>query len=153
MEIERKFVIETLPEGLPLGAGMTVRQGYAVVAEAAELRLRVKGGRHLLTVKKGSGLAREEYEIELSAEQFDAMWPATAGRRLEKTRLLLELGRHTAEIDVYEGALAGLITAEVEFESTEEAAAFEPPGWFGREVTGDDRWANRNLALGGRPTG
>jgi CYTH domain-containing protein len=57
----------------------------------------------------------------------------------------------TAEVDVYEGALAGLITAEVEFSSEEASSAFAPPGWLGREVTGDKRYANRALAVDGLP--
>jgi CYTH domain-containing protein len=70
---------------------------------------------------------------------------------VEKTRYEAPVRGHTAEIDRYRGALAGLVTVEVEFESLEAAAAFEPPGWFGQEVTGDDRYANRRLAVDGLP--
>ena len=57
----------------------------------------------------------------------------------------------TAEVDVYGDALAGLLTAEIEFGSTEASAAFAPPDWLGTEVTGDRRYANQSLALHGPP--
>ena len=52
---------------------------------------------------------------------------------------------------MYEGELAGLAVVEVEFSSGEEAGDFAPPGWFGRELTGDARYSNASLALDGRP--
>jgi CYTH domain-containing protein len=67
-----------------------------------------------------------------------------------KTRYLVPLSDDlTAEVDDYAADLAGLMTAEVEFLSAEASAAFVPPEWLGREVTGDERYANRSLALRG----
>jgi CYTH domain-containing protein len=57
----------------------------------------------------------------------------------------------TIELDVFRGGLSGLCVAEVEFPSEEEAAAFSPPDWFGREVTDDERFKNKSLARHGRP--
>ena len=70
---------------------------------------------------------------------------------MEKTRYEVDAGGHTATVDVFRGALDGLVLAEVEFDSEEEATRFEPPGWFGREVTSDARWSNAALARHGRP--
>jgi CYTH domain-containing protein len=55
------------------------------------------------------------------------------------------------ELDVFEGELEGLVVAEVEFDSDAAADSFEPPEWFGDEVTGDDRYLNETLAIQGRP--
>ena len=55
------------------------------------------------------------------------------------------------ELDVYEGDLGGLVTAEVEFPSEADAERFDPPPWLGRDVTGDDRFSTRRLALYGVP--
>jgi CYTH domain-containing protein len=55
------------------------------------------------------------------------------------------------ELDVYRGALAGLVVAEVEFRSEADAEAFRPPSWFADEVTGDPRFANQRLAVDGIP--
>ena len=80
------------------------------------------------------------------------------GRRLEKTRYRIDLAgagldrrADVAEVDIYHGSLAGLSVAEVEFASESSAAEFVPPHWFGRELTGDDRWSNAQLARHGLP--
>ena len=51
------------------------------------MRLRRRDGESVLTVKRGSGRTRTEEEIELEPEQFDALWPLTEGRRVEKVAL------------------------------------------------------------------
>jgi CYTH domain-containing protein len=105
----------------------------------------------VLTVKHGAGLVRGEDEVPISAALFAALWPLTEGRRVEKTRHLVPLGAVVAEVDVYAGALEGLLTAEVEFPSEEASRSFTPPDWFGDEVTGEARYANQSLALDGKP--
>ena len=151
VEIERKFLLDFLPQGVAALAGTGIRQGYLAVSESAEVRLRDKGGRFFLTVKSSGGLRRSEHEVELNEKQFAGLWPATAGRRVEKTRYGMPFAELLIEIDHYHGALDGLLTAEVEFASEEEAQRFDAPSWFAEEVTEDSRYKNRQLALAGRP--
>ncbi|GIV59138.1 MAG: CYTH domain-containing protein [Rhodothermaceae bacterium] len=152
LEIERKFLIDRLPEQLETFPHEPVRQGYvAADPNGTVVRLRQKGDRFYLTVKSAGERARIEREVLLAADQFEALWPATEGRRLEKTRYYLPHGAYTIELDVYHGALEGLFTAEVEFESHAAAEAYAPPAWFGREVTYDPRYKNLQLATRGRP--
>jgi adenylate cyclase len=115
------------------------------------VRLRRRGDDWLLTVKRGSGLSREEAEVELEEAQFERLWPLTEGRRLRKRRHAIGHGERTIELDVYEGELEGLLIAEVEFPSEEAASEFEPPGWFGEEVTGQEAYLNESLAARGAP--
>ena len=118
-----------------------------------EVRVRRRAGRSTLTVKRGQGLVRHEEEIAIGRERFDRLWPLTAGRLIEKARHLLPVDGATLELDVYGGDLAGLMVAEVEFDSVEASEAFVPPPWLGEEVTGDERYANRTLAVDGWPDG
>jgi CYTH domain-containing protein/CHAD domain-containing protein len=149
-EVERKFVLEAMPTEAAGVSGATIEQGYLAVDEEVEVRLRRSDGERLLTAKRGHGESREEVEIRLYDEQFEALWPLTEGRRLRKTRRRVPLGAGlVAEVDRYEGALAGLLVAEVEFPSVEASRAFQPPLWLGREVTGDRRYANQALARDG----
>ncbi len=149
-EIERKFVAEVFPAEAAGATVVAIEQGYLAVDEDTEVRLRRAGGERLLTVKRGHGESREEVEVRLYAEQFEALWPLTEGRRLRKTRHRLTLGGGlVAEVDRYGGELAGLVVAEVEFPSPEASHAFRPPAWLGREVTGDAAYANQTLALNG----
>lgn len=151
-EIERKFLLDGMPDDAGAATRTSLRQGYLALDGDVEVRLRQAGERCTLTVKGGRGLVRLEEELDLDAPRFEALWPLTEGRRLEKTRYALPLaGGLLCELDEYHGPLAGLLVAEVEFPSPAAAAAFAPPSWLRREVTGDDRYANRTLALADGP--
>ncbi|HEX3239139.1 MAG TPA: CHAD domain-containing protein [Solirubrobacterales bacterium] len=151
-EIERKFLLGELPSWLADRAGEPISQGYLTSGGGAEIRLRRAGERTLLTVKTGAGEVREEVEVDLDEGLFDSLWPLTEGRRIEKTRLRAPLTDGLeAEVDVYDGDLAGLVVAEVEFDSVGRCREFGPPSWMGTEVSGDPRYANRSLATAGAP--
>ena len=79
------------------------------------------------------------------------LWPLTKGKRIEKTRYEINYMNSIIELDIYIGNLETLITAEVEFTSEEESKKFEPPDWLGEEITLDNRYKNKNLALKGIP--
>ena len=99
-----------------------------------------------LTFKLVRGQVRDEREVALTAKQFAALWPGTAGRRLQKTRYEIPWKHFLIEIDVYRGKNKGLVVAEVEFPNHAACRKFEPPDWFGREVTGAKRYSNITLA-------
>lgn len=151
-EIERKFLVAALP---PLGdyEAHDVRQGYVTApADSIEMRVRQRGDSHYLTIKSGDGIRRAETEIGMDAAQFAAIWPLTAGRRIEKTRHIGRLpGGLVLELDVFSGSLAPLTLVEVEFATLEGARAFVPPDWFGADVTDDKRYKNKALAIHGAP--
>lgn len=154
MEIERKFLMPDVPPSSRLGVGVRLRQGYLAEEDSVEVRVRITTDTATLTVKSGSGISRVEVEVGIPLEQAEALWPHTVGRRVEKTRYRVALDEpptHVAEVDVYTGPLAGLCVAEVEFGSDEDAKAFVPPAWFGREVTTEPGWNNAALARSGRP--
>jgi adenylate cyclase len=151
VEIERKFLVPEPPGDLDSHRSGHIEQGYLAIGEAGEVRLRRVGDELTLTVKRGMGEVRDEEEVELAPDQFDSLWPLTEGLRVTKTRHWIPAGERTIELDVYEGPLEGLITAEVEFPSDSESRAFDPPAWFGDEVTDDDRYKNEVLARDGIP--
>ena len=153
-EIERKFLVDMkrLPAGWESSEAKKIVQGYvAIEPGGTEVRLRRKGQRYFLTVKSSGSLERSEGEIELEPKRFSELWPFTEGRRVEKVRYSIPLGDQLVELDVYEGALEGLATAEVEFATPEASRGFEPPPWFGEEKTEDAGFKNRNLAVHGLP--
>jgi adenylate cyclase len=151
MEVERKFLVPEPPE-LDGTESDEIEQGYLAIGADGEVRLRRKGEKLLLTVKRGSGISRDEAEVELEREAFERLWPLTEGRRLHKRRYVVLLGDLGIEVDVYEGDLEGLVVAEIEFSSEDQARAFEPPEWIGKEVTGDERYLNETLASRGAPS-
>lgn len=146
-EIERKFLLKLLPEELKRSRRYVIAQGYLATEPAGrQVRLRKKGKTASLTFKVGRGAAREEREIKLSPKQFATLWPATAGRRLRKLRYEIPWRNLLIEIDIYRGRHSGLVVAEVEFPDRAMCRKFEPPSWFGREVTGEKRYSNVRLA-------
>ncbi len=151
-EIERKFLVRSLPENLDQYPYEEISQGYiAIVEDGTEVRLRKKGNRYFQTIKSGGGKIRTETEIEISEEQFNSLWQTTKDKRLEKIRYKIPYEGRTIELDVYRGSLDGLASTEVEFGSPEESDQFVPPEWFGKDVTDDRRYKNQNLALRGLP--
>lgn len=150
IEIERKFLVATMPD-LSTASRSSLRQGYLTVpADSVEVRLRQSDDRFVLCVKTGSGIIRGEREIEIDGKQFDTLWPQTEGRRIEKTRWTGPLDDGlTFELDVFAGDLEPLAVVEVEFASAQQAEAFTPPDWFGRDVSLDKRFGNKSLAISG----
>ena len=146
-EIERKFLIKELPPGLHRFQSYPIAQGYlANETGGRHVRIRKRGKSASLTFKVGRSTHREEREIKLSPQQFAALWPATAGRRLRKARYYIPWKGLTIEIDIYRGINKGLIVAEVEFENQTDCRRFKAPTWFGPEVTGVKRYSNVRLA-------
>ena len=52
----------------------------------------------------------------------------------------------TIELDVFEGKFDGLLLAEVEFASEEEALGYIPPEWFGEDVSNSTKYHNSTLS-------
>lgn len=143
VETERKFLVNKLPD-LKEACGVYVLQGY--IASEKETRLRIEDGVHYTFSIKGEGtLIRKEYETELSKEQFECLWPAV-DCTLEKYRYCIPHNKYMIELSIYIGLLKGLVIAEIEFSSEEEAKNFQPPDWLGKDVTENPKYKNKNLA-------
>ena len=151
IEIERKFLLDGLPPTMRLARREPIQQGYLALDGDTEVRVRLTPGRAVLTIKGGRGAVRSEEEIVLDRRQGDALWELTDGRRVQKTRRRASIGDLVAEVDEYSGALEGLVVVEVEFADEQASRSFQPPAWFGREVTDDRRYSNRTLASDGIP--
>lgn len=150
MEIERKFTIRRLPENLEQYEKKEIEQGYLCTGPV--VRIRKSNEDYILTYKSKKGIvllenatARSCVEVELSLEKesYEHLREKVDGSLISKTRYLIpfKAGR-TIELDVFHGCLTGLMFAEVEFESEEEAAAFVMPDWFLEDVTFDKRYSN-----------
>ncbi|UGS36841.1 hypothetical protein DSM104329_03252 [Capillimicrobium parvum] len=144
-EVERKFLVDRLPDDLERAPRRRLSQGYLVTGDV-EVRLRRADDETFLTVKAGTGLVRAEEELPIDPDRFDRLWPLTEGRRVEKVRHLVEQDGRTIEVDVYAGAHEGLVVAEVEFSDEEDAHGWTGPSWLGADVTGDPEYSNARLA-------
>jgi CYTH domain-containing protein len=154
MEIERKYAILNLPGDLSEYKNKKIEQGY--LCHKPIIRIRKSNDDYILTYKSKFGLANQEagsaivsneVELPLTKEAFTELMPKIVGNRITKTRYLIPLDDGlTAELDVFEGHLSGLVFVEVEFPDELAANEFVPPDWFGKDLSSDRRFSNYYLA-------
>lgn len=166
-EIERKFIIspsslEEIKGSLPLIEKRKITQAYLEITDECEVRIRKTEKNSQVsyecTVKTKldddkNGLVRGEVTEVITAEEFDEAMQKHIGNVINKTRLAFALDGNTLEVDVYQGDLKGLLSAEIEFNSTEASEKFETPAWLDldHEVTYRKDFKNQQLALHGIP--
>jgi adenylate cyclase len=145
IEIERKFLVKDGTWKAVASEGAVCRQGYLVSAEEKTVRVRVMGSQAFLTLKgKTSGITRPEFEYEIPMQDAEAILELCGNAVIEKTRYFIEYDGRTWELDVFAGANAGLVMAEIELET--EGQSFLLPPWAGQEVSSEPRYYNAALA-------
>jgi adenylate cyclase len=145
-EIERKFLVkESIQTVLQQLEPKAIRQGYIMDGpDGKTVRVRTKGSKGFLTIKgKTTGISRAEFEYEIPLEEARVLLDQFCGLTLSKDRYAVEAGGKTWDVDVFHDKLEGLIVAEIELETEDEA--FELPEWAGREVSDDVRYYNVQL--------
>ena len=140
MEIERKFLIKTLPDNLESYPCLHIEQGYLNVNPV--VRIRKQNNDYVLTYKGKGMLAREEYNLPLNEQSYLHLKSKCDGNIISKKRYLIPLNSLTIELDVFDAPFSPLILAEVEFDSLEAAKAFLPPDWFAEDVTSRPEYHN-----------
>lgn len=153
IEIERRFLVARPDWRQRAVAAKRIAQAYLSVTPEAAVRLRIVNGEAAwLTIKSGNaGIARAEFEYPIPAADAEEMMALRTGIVIEKRRHIAEIGGDRWEVDVFEGALSGLVIAEIELDDA--GRDFQRPDWLGREVTDDGRYSNAALATLGLPEG
>lgn len=143
VEIERKFLVDV--EALELKNPITIKQGYIQTADNTVVRARIKGSKGYLTIKgQNVGATRLEFEYEIPVDEANEMLEKLCLQPIiDKSRYEIMYGKHLWEIDIFYGNNEGLVIAEVELESEDEA--FELPAWVKEEVTGEIQYYNNQL--------
>ena len=141
-EIERKFLVRNDQWRNQADSGRRMRQGYMSGGEQASVRVRVQGEQAFLNIKSATlGVWRREFDYPIPLRDAEEMLEYLCEVPLiEKTRFHVEHAGHTWEVDVFEGDNAGLVVAEIELDSEDQA--FEKPAWAGDEVSHDPRYYN-----------
>lgn len=145
MEIERKFLIKERPQNLEQYPCYDIEQAYLSVNPV--IRIRRKNDAYILTYKGGGLMAREEIELPLTAESYAHLLKKADGNVIRKKRYLIPASNKlTIELDIFQDLFDGLIFAEVEFPTVEDAEHFEAPHWFGKDVTYDPDYHNSHMS-------
>ncbi len=153
MEIERKYKIKNIPEDLNRYSSKKIEQGY--LCNKPIVRIRRSNEDYYLTYKSkteipesiNGAIINHEVELPLTKEAYEHLKEKTDHHMISKTRYLIPIeGNLTAELDIFEGYLAGLVFAEVEFQDVETSNQFIAPDWFDIELTSDRRYSNHFLS-------
>ena len=143
LEIERKFLVTG--HAWRTADGVPYRQGYLNRDKQRTVRVRLAGEQAFLTIKGVStGATRVEFEYEIPVGEAAQLLSLCDGPLIEKTRHRIPLGAHVWEVDEFHGDNTGLVVAEIELGSEDEA--FVRPSWLGEEVTQLRRYYNNALA-------
>lgn len=147
IEIERKFLVTSTAFLDEFRAKNRIIQGYLSSVPERTVRVRIKDEKGFLTIKgksSDSGMSRMEWEKEIALEEAEQLLLLCEAGVIDKIRYEIPVGKHLYEVDVFSGENEGLILAEIELESENEA--FEKPNWLGTEVTNDNRYYNAYLS-------
>lgn len=146
LEIERKFLVKSEDFKKVAFKETRITQGYLSSTPDRTVRVRIKGKTGYLTIKgegNASGASRYEWEIEIPVIEAEELLKICEPGIIDKTRFEVKYGIHTFEVDEFYGENSGLIVAEIELKSEDEA--FTKPDWVGEEVTGDSKYYNSML--------
>lgn len=145
MEIERKYLIHQLPFDLTDHPCHEIEQAYLNTDPV--IRIRRQDNDYYLTYKSKGLLAREEYNLPLNETSYKHLLKKADGNIITKTRYEIPLNDHLViEIDVFHDIFQGLVLAEIEFPTLEEAESFCPPEFFGEDVTFSTKYHNSTLS-------
>ena len=145
MEIERKFLVSSLPENLQSYPCRVIEQGYLCTNPV--VRVRKDNDSFYLTYKGKGMMAREEYNLPLTEEAYSHLIGKADGNIITKHSYEIPDGNgYTIELDIFDGAFSGTVLAEVEFASVEDADNYILPDWFSEDVTNNKDYHNSNMS-------
>ena len=147
IEIERKFLVnQEAWQSVEKPDGVHYQQGYIPSDDNCTVRVRIAGAHGYITLKgRTKGISRSEFEYEIPLADAKTMLQQFTQNGTEKIRYKFPAGNKVWEVDEFLGLNKGLVVAEIELGSEDEA--FEKPLWITEEVTDDMRYANSNLAI------
>ena len=146
IERERVFLLKELPKDLLEFKHIDIKIGDVTSSNDINvLKIRQKGDKYEIIKKEYiSEQEKKEYVVPLNEEEFGLLFPVTK-RRHSKKRFFYRLDKYVCEIDIYLEEMEGYARAEVEFDNIDELKAFNPPSWFGEEITAINHEIHENL--------
>ncbi|MFL5297919.1 MAG: CYTH domain-containing protein [Phenylobacterium sp.] len=146
IEIERKFLVCADSWRTTVVSRQRYVQGYLSKTPRVSVRIRRAGALATLTLKgPRHGIAREEFEYPIPADQAEAMLRRfCAGLTIDKIRHWAPYDGIPWQVDEYFGSALGLVVAEIELAHPQQV--FSLPPWVGAEITHDPRYRNSAIA-------
>ena len=134
MEIERKFLVKEIPD-LSGIRPISYERYYLSTDESSVVRIQKRGDKYEYETKKNiSHLEYEKTKRLISGAEFEALKQVKASEGIMRDGYQIS-SKPDISIKIYHGRFEGLVRAEVEFSSREEAEAYIPAVWMGIEIT------------------
>jgi CYTH domain-containing protein len=130
-------------------AGTLVRQGYFPEPPERSTHVQLTGEAGHLVLASHSAKGPVEDAAEISPHQAEALLALCAGR-VEYLSIAIGIDSHVASIQRFV-APGPLDLISMAFRDDKTARKFQPPAWFGPEVSADPRYHLRSIALAGPP--
>lgn len=149
MEIERKFLLNKLPDNLETYEKIDLEQAYISTEPVIRVRKKVsaKSEKYILTVKSTGLMSRQEFELDMEEKAYNNLIHKADGNIISKSRYLIPLEKGlTLELDIFHGIFDGLVMGEIEFPDEETAKKYTPPEFISEEVTFDTRFHNSTMS-------
>ncbi len=149
MEIERKFLLNRIPENLESYTKFDLEQAY--ISTEPVIRIRKKAttelSKYILTVKSTGLMTRQEFELEIDENSYNNLLKKSEGNIISKSRYIIPLDNYLKlELDIFHGKFNGLIMGEIEFPDEESAKKYTSPEFLSEEVTFDTRFHNSTMS-------
>ena len=147
IEIERKFLVSSEAYKDEAHSKTRIIQGFLNTEPERTVRVRIQGKKGFLAVKGKSnleGTTRFEWESKIAKKDAEALLKLCEPGLIDKIRYEVKVNDALFEVDEFFGDNAGLIIAEVELKTENEA--FVKPKWLGKEVTGNQKYYNSQLS-------
>jgi CYTH domain-containing protein len=142
IELELTYLASRLPSEIE--GVQPVHMVDVYVPETAphpHLRLRQKNDKYEVTKKEpidGADKSESlEQTIPLTKDEFEALMGASS-KRVEKDRYKVAIVGKQAEVDVFKGALSGLVLIDFEFKTSQEKDSFVAPDCCLADVTQEE---------------
>ena len=145
IEIERKFLVSGEDWRKQVSSILSMQQGYLSKDSQSSIRIRIVADQDAwITIKSAhSGISRKEFEYAIPVDDASELLELCQGAIIEKKRHIVRVADAVWEVDEFSGANSGLVVAEIELDSEDQAIV--KPAWLGEEVTGDRRYLNSQL--------
>jgi CYTH domain-containing protein len=141
IELELTYLAKSLPDLKDCDHKEIIDIFIPTNAVRPTLRIRKSGDNYEITKKimvNNDPSHHTEETTTLTAEEFEELSQKLEGKRTHKHRYYYPFQGKTAEIDIFQGKLKGLVVIEFEFNSAEEKNSFKMPDFCLADITPEE---------------
>ncbi len=142
-EIERKFLVNTLPDVNHLKV-IEYERSFLFIDKNSEIRIQKKWDRYELEKKTNrSSLQATKQKLEISLQEYREL-KKNCKKIIQRKSYSISQNPEIS-LKIYSGEFKWLSRVEVEFQNEHQASSFTPLEWFWKEITNSPLWRDSQL--------